>query len=219
MPHQGVWFALVLAVGLSGCAGGSSLEATRQRRVSNDPAAMLRVAQAAEQSGDGASAGIFYRRVAALRPDLPAAQLGVARSLAEQGKMDEAAAVLREAHVRAPSNTQVSATLGRMLVATHRPNEAVAVFREGLQQDPKSASLLIGQGVALDTLGQHEAAQASYKLALQVDPDSVAGHTDLALSLSMSRQSKTAASPVAPKPALAARDSAAPRLATTGDPS
>jgi len=177
---------IAMALILSGCASSGDLETARQAQIAHDPAAMLRIADAAEQSGDPAGAMAFYRHAAELQPDSGPAQIGIARALTEQGSVDEAIDELRAAHARAPSDVQISATLGRLLVAAHRPADALAVFRDGLRQEPQSMPLLIGQGVALDATGQHDEAQKSYRQVLQLDPDSAPARKDLSLSLALS---------------------------------
>lgn len=186
---------LALALLVSACAGSGDLEAERQAKVAEDPAAMMRIADAAERSGDTGGAVAFYRRAAELQPDLVDAQVGTARSLVEQGNVDEAVDILRAAHARDPSDTQLPATLGRLLMAANRPIEALSSFRDGLRQDPRSIPLLIGRGVALDATGQHEGAQSSYKEVLGLAPENPAARKNLALSLSLSQHGKKAARP------------------------
>ncbi len=182
-----------MAAGAGRAGDPASNDAAQQLRVASDPAAMLRIANAAERAGDPASAAAFYQRSADLKP-APAASLGVAQSLAEQGRTEEAVDQLFSAHAQRPADTLVSATLGRMLVVAHRPREALTAFQDGLRVDPRSTSLLTGQGVALDAAGQHAAAQDSYRAALAVTPGSVAAMNDLALSLALSGHADQAAS-------------------------
>lgn len=171
-----------LALVLAGCAGTVNPDAARQARVVNDPAAMLRIADATRDGGDNAGAMAFYRRAADLDPASSRAQLGVARALAEQGRTVDAVAALRAAHARLPAETDITGALGRLLVADHRPAEALVVFGEGVRSTPRSTPLLIGQGVALDTLSRHKEAQASYEEALRIDPASLPARKDLQLS-------------------------------------
>jgi len=178
---------------LAGCAADGAVDAAKQMQVASDPAAMMRIAGAAERAGDPASAAAFYQRAVDLQPGSDAAVIGVARSMAEQGSTEEAIDLLRGTHIRLPGDTLVAATLGRLLVVAHRPSEALTAFGEGLQTDPRSASLLIGEGVALDAIGQHPAAQENYRAALAVAPDSVAAQNNLALSLAMTGQAEQAA--------------------------
>jgi Flp pilus assembly protein TadD len=168
------------AVLLAACAGDPVMQ--HQQQVAQDPSAMLRIADAAQNSGDTDAAAAFYQRAAELQPDSAVANIGIARSLMEQGQVSEAIDTLRAAKRRNPSNAQLTATLGRLLVATNHPAEGLAAFDEGLQQDPQSVSLLIGRGVALDAIGQHQEAQDSYRKAIQYDPDNSAARQDLVLS-------------------------------------
>ena len=180
---------LALSLLATACAPTAGrIDAERQEAVARDPAALMRIGTAAEQAGDFAGAGAFYRRAADLQPDAAVAQIDVARSLAEQGRTDEAISTLQAAHARDPANPALAATLGRMLVVAHRLAAALTAFREGLSVAPGSPSLLIGQGIALDATGQHRAAQDSYRQALARDPDNVAAQNDLALSLALSGQ-------------------------------
>lgn len=192
-----------LALVLAGCAGTMNPDAVRQARVVNDPAAMLRIADATRDGGDNAGAMAFYRRAADLNPASSRAQLGLARALAEQGRTDDAIAALRAAHARLPTDADITGALGRLLVADHRPAEALVVFGEGIRSTPRSTPLLIGQGVALDTLSRHKEAQASYAEALQIDPASIPAHKDLQLSQAASTPNPPAPAQPAPrKPSL-----------------
>jgi len=160
----------VLAVALSACT--SDLATRRQEQITQDPLAMMRIAAAAETSGDPAGAMAFCRRAVALQPNSTAAQMGVARALAAQGEVDQAIEVVRSAQTKESFDAEMCSTLGRLLVAANRPDEALAAFEDGLIHDPQSAPMLIGQGVSLDTAGRHKDAQASYRKALQIDPNS-----------------------------------------------
>jgi Flp pilus assembly protein TadD len=179
-----VTIAAALAVALSACT--SDLAVQRQERIAQDPAAMMRIAAAAETSGDTAGAMAFYQRAAALQPDSTAAQMGVARSLAAQGEVDQAIEVLRSVQKRESFDAELCSTLGRLLVTANRPDEALAAFEDGLSHDPQSVPMLIGQGVSLDAAGRHDAAQESYRKVLDIDPNNRAAQKDLALSLSLS---------------------------------
>ena len=182
LPSSRVLAGIVISILLSACARDGGLEAVRQTRIANDPDVMLRIAVAAQQSGDHAGAVSFYRRASVLRPNSVEAQLGTARSLAELGSIDEATDVLRSAHARNPADARVVLPLGRLLVAADRSAEALKVFLDGLQTDPASVPMLIGKGVALDGLGRHAEAQSAYQQVLTIDPDNTPARTDLDLS-------------------------------------
>ncbi len=172
-----------LGLTLAACAAASDgSDARHQEVVARDPAAMMRIAAAGERSGDLGSAAAFYRRAAALRPDLVAAEVGTARTLAQGGDVDQALDVLRGAHARLPGDADLTKTLGRLLVVAKRPADAVAVFDEGLAADPRATALLVGKGVALDKLGRHADAQQAYGAALAIDPGDATARDNLALS-------------------------------------
>jgi Flp pilus assembly protein TadD len=182
-PIHRVLIASALALTLSACAGDAVTR--QQERVVQDPSAMMRIAAAAETSGDPAGAMAFYRRAATLQPESSAAQIGIARSLAAQGDIIQAIEVLRVAQKQDAFDAEVCSALGRLLVAARRPDEALVTFEEGLNHDPQSVPMLIGQGVSLDSAGRHDAAQASYRKVLEIDPGNQAARKDLALSLSL----------------------------------
>jgi Flp pilus assembly protein TadD len=174
---------LLLGTLLAACAtGGDGGRLARQQRVADDPAAMLRIAQAAAGAGEWTSAETFYRRVMHLRPDDAQAQVGYARALAEQGRVDEAIASLRQARESQPGNVEINLVLGRLLAYAGRPLEALALFDAALARAPSSAELLVGRGVALDLLDRHAEAQAAYRQALSLDRGNLAARKNLMLS-------------------------------------
>jgi Flp pilus assembly protein TadD len=195
MPLVRLTFMGLISLSVSACAGGQSQDSLEQERVTQDPAAMMRIANAADQSGDVTGAIAFFRRAAALQPDSASAQTGIAKTLAEQGHVGEAVDTLRSAHAHMPSDELISTTLGRLLVATHCTTEALDVFHDGLQHNPQSIPLLIGQAVALDQIGKHADAQNSYRQVMAIDPNNAAAHRDLKLSLSQSGRGSAAGGP------------------------
>ena len=202
--HRMRWLALpCVALVLAGCARNANPDALRQERVVNDPAAMLRIADATRDGGDSAGALAFYRRAADLDPASVRAQIGVARALAEQGRIEDAVAALRAAHARLPADAEITGALGRLLFAARRPAEALDTFTEGLRTAPRSTPLLIGRGVALDALSRHAEAQASYLEVLRIDPANVPARKDLQLSQAASTQ--PAAAPMAERKTLPPR--------------
>lgn len=189
---KGFAAACGLSLALAACGAGSSGSDTRQQEaVATDPAAMMRIAAAAEASGDLGSASAFYMRAATLKPDFVAAQVGAARTLAQQGDVDQAIEVLRNAHGRLPSDGELTKTLGRLLVVAKRPAEALTVFDEGLAADPRATALLVGKGVALDKLGRHADAQTAYLAALATAPGDPTARDNLTLSKTLASAAPT----------------------------
>ena len=72
-----------------------------EQRVANDPAAMIRIARAAEVAGDPASAEAFCQRAAELRPADGVVPISLAHSLVEE-RNGAASDVLRSGHARLP---------------------------------------------------------------------------------------------------------------------
>ncbi len=163
-------------------------------RAANDPAALLRIADAAASSGDEATAASFYGRATALQPGDADVALGYARALASQGRIADAVLALQAAlpHASRDGTRRLAAALGRLLILSHRPTEAVATFRQALADVPNTPALLIGLGVALDASRDHAAAQDAYRRALAVEPESVAAGNDLALSTALQGDTNTA---------------------------
>ncbi|MGI4939307.1 MAG: tetratricopeptide repeat protein [Janthinobacterium lividum] len=170
---------------VGGCISPApQVDVGQEARVARDPAALMRIGDAAAASGDAATASTFYQRAVALQPASVSAALGAAGSLSREGRVDEAITVLQQAltHVPIADRTRISLVLGRLLVLTHRPVDAISVFREAVARDPHDVSVLIGLGVALE--GSHDVAgaQDAYRRALAANPDNVAATNDLALS-------------------------------------
>jgi predicted Zn-dependent protease len=95
----------------------AGLDEVRSEQAIQDPAAMMRLAEAAEQSANPVAAAVFYRRAIVLDASLIPAHLGLARALSMQGQLDEAINVLQRIHQRAPSNDEVQSMLNRLLAA------------------------------------------------------------------------------------------------------
>ena len=183
-PRSRIVGIAALALHLSACAAAQDPTTTHQREVSEDPAAMMRIGEAAEASQDWGGADIFYRRASELDPHLAAARLAHARVMARQGDLEGALTALREAHRAHADDEPITAARGRMLVAARRPAEGLAVFEDGLRADAGSTELLVGKGVALDLLSRHAEAQDAYEASLKIDPDNAAARKNLALSRS-----------------------------------
>lgn len=190
--------ALLMAcvvVTVPGCVGPPSrIDRTAEQRAASDPAALMRVAQAADRSGNPSTAAVFYRRAFDLDASNADAALGLAHALTVQGDADQATETLRTAlaRVAASDSVRVRKALGDLLVLSHRPTEAVAVFRAGLDRLPNEVPLLIGLGVAQDNCRDHAAAQAAYRKALTIEPGSIAGRNDLGLSIALAGDTDTA---------------------------
>lgn len=182
---------LLVSAVLGACAKGEKRSLVQQQLVAQDPAAMLRIAQAAASAGEWGSAETFYRRAMTLRPDNAQACIGYSQALAEQDRLDDAIAVLQQAHARQANNIEINVVLGRLLAFANRPRDALALFDAALARSPATADLLVGRGVTLDLLNRHGEAQASYRKALLIDAGNLAARRNLLLSSASASSSPT----------------------------
>ena len=187
------WLKTVLAATaacwlLAGCAG--QLGDGQQPTLNAD--ARLRVAVAAEESGDKAMAVSMYSAAAAEAPNNTATQLLCAEGLARNGKMEDAAALLSRRLKSTPHDPDVLGTLGAIQVLAGQPSQAVQTLSEVLKTKPNDVKALTNEAIALDVMRRHELAQRLYRQALAQAPGDPAISNDLALSLMLSGQPEEA---------------------------
>jgi Flp pilus assembly protein TadD len=145
--------------------------------------ARLRVAEAADQSGDRDLAVAMYSSASAQTPSDVALQLRCAEGLARNGKVDMAQGLLSD---RLRDNSQqpdLLRALGVIDVVAGRPEQAIVQLDKALAVRPQDLRALVDKGVALDLSQQHAAAQMIYKQALALSPDDPVIRNDMALSL------------------------------------
>ncbi len=171
----------VLAL-LTGCASavrnGTEPTLTAQSK--------LRLAIAAEDSGNHDMAANMFAAAAAAAPDRSDLQLQAAEGLARNGKMEDAAALLDRRLKAAPNDVDVRRALGGVQILTGHPEQAVETFSRVLAVEPDDVKAMANEGVALDMQGRHAEAQALYDKALGLAPSDPAISNDLALSLMQS---------------------------------
>ena len=177
----------LVALALCGCVGPPSrIDTAAEQRAANNPAALIRIADAAAQSGDMQTADTFFKRAVALDPANVDSQIKYAQALAMRGRTEEAIEQLTQARTASPENSRLAATLGKLLILAHRAGPATLVFRNALTTHPNDLALLVGLGVALDAGQNPAAAQDVYRRVLAVAPHSTAARNNLALSLALS---------------------------------
>lgn len=190
---------------LVGCAGP---EAAGLRE--HDSASRLRVAAAAEASGQTDVALSMYAAAAAGEPDRAEVQARFAAALARSGNLAQAERVLDRAIERRPGDAALLLQLGRLRLRSGAAAQALDIFERLVAAAPRNAEALGGRGVALDLLGNHAEAEQSHRRALSLAPDSVAMANNLAMSLLLGGRPAEAAAILEP---LARRPSAPPRVA------
>ncbi|WP_213287284.1 tetratricopeptide repeat protein [Bradyrhizobium sp. sGM-13] len=181
----------LLALGVSACAGagagpqlgtvaGSSEPPASSANL--DTAALTRLAQAAESSGNALNAANIYRRIAERQPSAAQPKIDLGRALMRNGDFDGAEAAFREALAVAPSNVDGEVGLAQIMLGRQQHAEALAAFGAILERHPQNVKALNGAGIALDAVGRHQEAQRHYDRALAVAPDDRAARNNLALS-------------------------------------
>ncbi len=182
--------ALIAAAGLAACAsgGGGSQDTIR----APDAGSRMRVAMAAEASGQPDVAVSMYAAAANASPADMEVQARYASALGRNGRLDEAEQVLVRALARRPRDPTLLVALGKLRVRKGSAAEAVEALDQALAQRPRDIAALNARGVALDLMGRHAEAQQSYRTAQAVDPANIPSSNNLAFSLMLSGQSSEA---------------------------
>jgi Flp pilus assembly protein TadD len=189
---------------LAACAGP---EAAGLR--DHDSGSRLRVAAAAEASGQTDVALSMYASAAAAEPGRADVQARFAAALARSGNIAQAEQVLDRAIERRPSDPALLLQLGRLRLRSGAAAQALEIFERLIATAPRNAEALGGRGVALDLLGHHVEAEQSHRRALSLVPDSIATANNLAMSLLLNGRPAEATAILEP---LARRSSAPPRV-------
>ncbi len=174
---------------LASCAGQ---QADGGQQSSLNAESRLRVAAAAEASGDRGMAASMYAAAAAAAPGNTQTQLVCAEGLARNGKIEDASALLARRLKTTPRDPQVLGTLGAIQVLAGQPSLAIQTLSEVLQVKPDDVKALANKAIALDELRRHDEAQRIYRQALALAPGDPAISNDLALSLMLSGQPEEA---------------------------
>jgi len=197
MERRGLKIALASAVAgwlLAGCAAqegnGPQGSMSAEER--------LRLAAAAEASGDRDMAVSMYASAASEAPGNTPTQLRCAEGLARNGKIEDAAALLARRLKNAPHDPEVLETLGAIQVLAGQPAHAVQTLSQVLVAKPDDVKALANKAIALDVLRRHDEAQRLYRQALVVVPGDAAISNDLALSLMLSGKAEEARQVLSP---------------------
>uniref|UniRef100_UPI0022EB5332 tetratricopeptide repeat protein n=1 Tax=Falsiroseomonas oryzae TaxID=2766473 RepID=UPI0022EB5332 len=165
---------------LSGCA------TQQQATTSPDAARHLRVAAAAERSGQPEMALNMYAAAFEAHPADPEVVSRFTAALVQNGQPQRARDVLAEARRRNPGNAALTQAEARTLLELGEAERALQLFDAHLRLAPRDVRSLNGRGIALDLLGRHAEARMAYRAARAADPDNAAAAGNLALSLVLS---------------------------------
>lgn len=219
--------ALAALIGLGAC--GNRQRVPSYNLPSNPPpardmstATRLRVAEAAENSGNWDMAASLYLAAATAEPGRADIQARLASALARGGNLPRAEEVLNRALERHPNDAALNIQLGRLRLRTGAAEQALTVFDRVLQRQPNNADALDGRGVALDLLDRPSEAQQAYAAARAIAPNDLRIASNLAFSLLLegrAREARDILEPFASRNDLPsrARTSLAIARAMTGD--
>jgi tetratricopeptide (TPR) repeat protein len=192
-PWPAALFGPALCLALAAC--GPPADRAHQ---DPDAEARLRVAAAAEASGNRDMAAGMFRAAADAAPADTTVQVRAAEGLARNGRLEEARDLIAKRAQAAPRDASLRRTLGSIEILSGRAAEAVRLLTEVLRAEPDDVKALVNRGVALDVLQQHKAAQADYRRALALSPGDATVSNDLALSLMLSGRLEDARQVLAP---------------------
>ncbi len=194
--------ALLIAFAISACTqdqGSFTTELVNtDEAMTSKTATMLKVAGAAQASGDSTNATAVYQQVVKEHPELPKAKTALAQNVLARGDATLALRYFDEARKLDPNNIDNFVGAGQAHVARHEPRLAQKDFKAALDIDPANAKAINGMGVALDATESHEQAQTYYRKALKLDPGDQAIRNNLGLSLALSGRHEEAVAELAP---------------------
>lgn len=169
----------------------------------------LKLARAARNAGDLASAVSLYKTVLESEPNNNTVRIELGESELKMGTVDDAIATFDKVPAKSPS--QLDATLGleRAHLMLREPTKALRFADKAVALAPKNVRAQVGRGVALDMMGRHRDAQICYHAAIAIAPHDIAARSDLALSLALTGQYDKAIAIMTP---IARDPSATPRL-------
>jgi Flp pilus assembly protein TadD len=190
---RGAGLAVICCALLAACAG-TQTATTRE----HDAGSRLRVAAAAEASGQGDLALSMYAAAAAAEPGRADLQARFARALLRHGKPAQAEQVLNRALERHRDDPALLTQLGRLRLRSGMAAEALALFERVIAAAPRTAEALDGKGVALDLLDRHAEAERSHRAALALAPGNLSTANNLAMSLLLAGRPAEAAAILEP---------------------
>jgi Flp pilus assembly protein TadD len=160
--------------------------------------ARLRIAAAAEASGDTELAASMSAAAAEEAPSNTQAQLNYAGLLLRAGKVGPAKDLLIRRLATSSDPVEIRQALAQIYLLSGQPENAIAELDKVLSSQPRDLRALANKGVALDLMGRHSEAQTVYAQARSIAPNDPAIANDLALSLALQGRVREAQDVLAP---------------------
>ncbi len=180
---------LLLAVMLGGCAmTGQPAGAPLAGPLDEKDRSMMRVAAAANEGGDSATAIGLYRKLSQAHPDRAEPAMALGQTLLTAGAADEALSAFKRAAAAQPNSPDAQLGMGHAHLALGQLDQASVAFDAALVRQPTNIRAMNGKAVIADLSGRHDEAQKIYLAALAVAPDDKMLWNNLGLSLTFSRQ-------------------------------
>jgi tetratricopeptide (TPR) repeat protein len=134
----------------------------------NDSSVQMRLAKAAEATGNHEIALSALRQAAALSPGKIAAQEAYARGLIIAGRDSEAFTFYRKLLERAPENVDALVNYGLLAQRLGHVDEAMDSWQRAVELDPGQTNAQLYLAQAMEQRGESQAAARHYRLYLQV---------------------------------------------------
>jgi tetratricopeptide (TPR) repeat protein len=138
----------------------------------DDPDALFDVAQAADESGDVATAERLYRRLLKVDPADSAGRYNLANLLRANGRTVEAESLYREAVKADPDFAEAWYNLADILDESGRSTDAIAALQAAIEAKPDYADAVFNLALLNQKLERHQDAAVGWKRYLKLDPDS-----------------------------------------------
>ena len=161
-------------------------------RGSMDPDARLRLAEAAQASGDAELAVSMYQAAAAAAPDNINLQLRCATGLSRNGRTSAARDLLIQRLKAHPRDSDLLRGLAAIYVVSGQISPAMNQLDNALAARPGDSNALLDKAVALDLQGRHADAQRQYREILARTPGDPIVSNDLAVSLMIEGRTREA---------------------------
>lgn len=211
---KAAFVCLSAAALLAGCADldihgkGAALAKKDAQAAVDRGGAPLRLARAARDVGDFASAIDLYKRVLSANPDDFTAMAELGSTQLEMGAIYDGIDTFNKIPSSSPEQLDAQIGLERAQLMLSNPTKALEYADKAMAIAPKNIRAMVGRGVALDMLARHVEAQEAYRAALALMPHDMGATSNLALSLAMTGQYDDAIrilTPIARAPEATAR--------------
>ncbi|MDP3898225.1 MAG: tetratricopeptide repeat protein [Mesorhizobium sp.] len=181
----GAGLALVLAAGVAGCAGKSSMTTGSVNRTLGKPVEQMSGAELASASD---RLGSQYAKNPADKPTA----LAYSNVLQMNGQTDQALAVMRKLAIALPKDRDVLAAYGKSLAGAGMLEQALDAIQRAQTPEYPDWKLVSAEAAIVDQMGQAGNARSLYRRALELKPNEPSVLSNLGMSYLLEGDLKTA---------------------------